>query len=83
MCASVRVRNKILRAFQFHYVGGDILNMIDFTYLAKSIYVFLGVLGRFTMEDRKHTHNMRIYPKIHTSINGCVSSGDRSLEDRP
>ena len=51
--------------------------MIDFIYLAKSIYVFLA------MKDRKHTHNMRIYPKIHTSINGCVNLGDKSLEDGP
>ena len=44
------------------------MNLIDFTYLAKLIYVSLRILGRLTTEDRKHTHHMKIYPKIRTSI---------------
>ena len=46
------------KEFHFRYVGGDILNMTDFTYLAKFIYVSIRVLGRLTMEDRKHAHSM-------------------------
>ena len=42
--------------FHLHYIGRDIMNLIDFIYLAKLIYVFIRVLGRFTMEDMKHTH---------------------------
>ena len=57
--------------------------MIDFTHLAKFIYVSIRVLRRFTMKDRKHTHDMRIYSKVCTSIKGCVNSGERSLEDGP
>ena len=34
------------------------MNMIDFTYLAKFIYLSIWVLRRFTMEDRKHAHNV-------------------------
>ena len=55
--------------------------MIDFTYLAKFIYVSIRVLKRFTMDDRKHTHNIEIYSKICASIEGCVNSSDTSLED--
>ena len=49
--------------------------MIDFTYLAKFIYVSIGVLKRFTMEDRKHAHNMRFEdgPGIVTNAFPCIS----------
>ena len=44
---------------------------------------FCRILHQFTMEDRKHTHNMGIYSKIRSSIMGCENSRDRSLEDGP
>ena len=33
------------------------------------------------MEDRKHTHDMRIYSKICPSSKGCMNSSDGSLEN--
>ena len=57
--------------------------MINLTHLGKLIYVSIRILGRFTMEDTKHTHDMRINSKICPSIYGCVNSHDRSLEDGP
>ena len=35
------------------------------------------------MEDRKHTHYVSIYSKIHTSIKGGINLSDKSLEDGP
>ena len=56
--------------------------MINFTNLGKLVYMCIWIFGRFTMEDRMHTHYMGIYLKICPSIWGCVNSRDRSLEDR-
>ena len=47
------------------------------------VYVSIWIRRRFTMEDKKHTHDMGIYSKIRSSIWGCVNSLDKSLEDRP
>ena len=47
------------------------MNLIDFTYLAKFFYVSLGVLERFTIEDRKHTHYMRIILKFVPLLRGA------------
>ena len=49
------------------------MNLINFVYLAKLVYV----------EDRYYTHYVRIYPKICTSIKGHVNASDKSLEDVP
>ena len=57
--------------------------MINLTYLGKLIYVSIGIFGRFTMEDRKHTHDMEIDSKIFPSSSRCMNSRDGSLEDRP
>ena len=57
--------------------------MINFTHLGKLIYVSIWIFGRFTIEDRKHTHHMGINSKISPSSWGCVNSSDGSLEDRP
>ena len=59
------------------------MNLINFAYLTKLVYMSIRILGRFTIEDRKHTHNMRIYSKIFTFIKGRVNATDRSLEEGP
>ena len=43
------------------------MKMINLTYLGKLIYVSIRIFGRFTMEDRKHTHDMGINSKIFPS----------------
>ena len=57
--------------------------MIYLTNLGKLVYVSIWVIGRFTMEDRKHTHHMGINSKISPSSYGCMNSSDGSLEDGP
>ena len=59
------------------------MTLIDFTYLAKLLYVSLRILKNFTMEDGQHTHYMGVYSKIFTSIKECVNASNRSLEDGP
>ena len=59
------------------------MKMVNFINLGKLVYVSIRILGRFTMVDRKHTHNMGINSKICPSILGCVNSRDTSLEDKP
>ena len=80
LALSLRVAGK---SFIFIVSGGDILKVIYFTNLGKLIYMSIGIFGRLTMEDRKHTHNMGVYSKICPSSKGCVNSSDRSLEDGP
>ena len=60
-----------------------IMNLIDLTHLTQLVHVSIGILQRFTMEDRSHTHHMRIYPKIYISTKWCMNTSNESLEDRP
>ena len=55
------------------------MNLIYFTNLAKLIYLSMRILERFTVKDRKHTQNMRIYSKIFTSILGRVDASGRLI----
>ena len=57
------------------------MNLINFTHLVKLVYVSIEILGRLTMEDREHTHCMRIYSKICTSIKEHMNKHDKSLKD--
>ena len=59
------------------------MNLIDFTYLAKLLYVSIRILGNFTMEDRHHNHYMGVYSKFFASIKECMNASGRSLEDGP
>ena len=45
--------------------------MIDFSYLAKFICVYIRVLRRFSMEDRKHSHNVLVYSKFAPLFRGA------------
>ena len=54
--------------------------LMNLTHLAMLINMSIRILKRLTTEDRQHAHNMRIYPKICTSIKGHVYTSDRSLE---
>ena len=44
--------------------------MINLTYLGKLIYVSIKIFGRFTIEDRKHTHDMGIDSKFAPLVRG-------------